>query len=409
MEPCLRGRGFYCTGMASSQQEAPDPGKRSGLALSSLQHRLITTALAALSLFVICALLFVLFQLLNAFVNEFSGVLMPLAVAGILSMLLRPVVDFVVARTRINRLGSIILLLGLVLLTLAVFLWFIIPVIIEQSVQFIQALPSIYEGLRQLAAERFPQLMQFLNETIGEDRLSSISAQVQEQLGTSIQKLVIATASVGKATFISIFSITAAVGIIPVYLFFFLRSDPPKQKSLEKQLSWIPKDMREDIFFLGKQFLSSIQTFFQGQILVGLIMGALLAIGFSIAGINFGFVIGLFIGLLNIIPYLGTIIGLSAVLPIAYLQPGGGILLVVIALGIFVAVQVIEGYLLTPRIMGNRTGLHPLTIIIAIFFWGTALDGLLGMILAIPLTAFFVVAWRLLREKYLNRWTSADA
>jgi predicted PurR-regulated permease PerM len=409
MEPCLGGPEFYCTRMASSQQEAPESAKRSGLALTSLQHRLITTALAALSLFVICALLFVLFQLLNAFVNEFSNVLMPLAVAGILSMLLRPVVDFLVTRTRISRLGSIILLLSLVLLILTVFLWFIIPVIIEQSIQFIQSLPAIYEGLRQVAAERFPQLMQFLNETLGEERLSSLSEQVQEHLGTSVQKLIIATASVGKATLVSVVSIAAAIGIIPVYLFFFLRSDPPKQKALEKQLSWIPGDMREDIFFLGKQFLSSIETFFQGQILVGLIMGALLAIGFSVAGVNFGFVIGLFIGLLNIIPYLGTIIGLSAVLPIAYLQPGGGLLLVGIALGIFIAVQVIEGYLLTPRIMGNRTGLHPLTIIIAIFFWGTALDGLLGMILAIPLTAFFVVAWRLLREKYLNRWTRADA
>lgn len=393
--------------MASSQQEAPDPGKHSGLALTSLQHRLVTTALAALSLFVICALLFILFQLLNAFVSGFSNVLMPLVVAGILAMLLRPVVDFMEGRTRLQRLGSIVVLLSLVLLVLSVILWFIIPVIVDQSIQFIRALPSIYEGLRQLAAERFPQLIHFLNETIGEERLAAIGEQVQDHLGSSVQQLVMATASVGKAYFVSLFSIAAAVAIIPVYLFFFLRSDPVGKKELEKQLSWIPKDIREDIFFLGKHFISSIETFFQGQILVGLIMGILLALGFSIAGINFGFVIGLTIGLLNIIPYLGTIIGLSTVLPIAYLQPGGGLLLTAIALVIFVAVQMLEGYVLTPRIMGNRTGLHPLTIIIAIFFWGTALGGILGMILAIPLTAFFVVAWRLLREKYLNRWTNA--
>jgi predicted PurR-regulated permease PerM len=394
--------------MANTDSDAPDSTKRTGLALSGLQHRLITTALAALSLFVICALLFILFRLLNAFVSGFSNVLMPLAVAGILAMLLRPVVVFIEKRTRLQRLGSIIILLSLVLLVLSVILWFVIPVVIDQSIQFIRALPSIYEGLRQVATERFPQLIHFLNETIGEDRLAAIGEQVQNHLGTSIQKLVMATASVGKAYFVSLFSIAAAVAIIPVYLFFFLRSDPVEQKDLEKQMSWIPKDIREDIFFLGKHFISSIETFFQGQILVGLIMGILLALGFSIAGVNFGFVIGITIGLLNIIPYLGTIIGLSTVLPIAYFQPDGGPILAVVALVIFIAVQMIEGYLLTPRIMGDRTGLHPLTIIIAIFFWGTALGGILGMILAIPLTAFFVVAWRLLREKYLNRWTEAS-
>mgnify|MGYP000735959282 CR=1 FL=1 len=77
----------------------------------------------------------------------------------------------------------------------------------------------------------------------------------------------------------------------------------------------------------------------------------------------------------------------------------GAALLMVLA--VVVAVQMIEGYLLTPKIMGDRTGLHPVVIIVAIFFWGSALNGIMGMILAIPLTAFLVVFWRLAREKYL--------
>ena len=71
---------------------------------------------------------------------------------------------------------------------------------------------------------------------------------------------------------------------------------------------------------------------------------------------------------------------------------------------VFTLVQLIEGYVLTPRIMGDRTGLHPLAIIVAVFFWGSALEGILGMILAIPLTAFLVVFWRLAREKYIGEW-----
>ena len=66
--------------------------------------------------------------------------------------------------------------------------------------------------------------------------------------------------------------------------------------------------------------------------------------------------------------------------------------------------QLIESYLLTPRIMGDRTGLHPVAIIVAIFFWGSALGGILGMILAIPLTAFLVVFWRMVKEKYIQEW-----
>jgi len=202
--------------------------------------------------------------------------------------------------------------------------------------------------------------------------------------------------------------VAAGLAIIPVYVFFFLSARGDKTDDIKKQLSWVKEEVREDLIFLGTHFAHSMEAFFRGQILIGLILGVLLGAGFSIAGVSFGFPLGFFIGLLNIIPYFGTIIGLATVIPIAWFQDGGGPVLVGAALGVFVAVQMLEGYFLTPRIMGGKTGLHPLTIIIAIFFWGTALGGILGMILAIPLTAFFVVAWRLLREKYLTRWLMID-
>ena len=96
------------------------------------------------------------------------------------------------------------------------------------------------------------------------------------------------------------------------------------------------------------------------------------------------------------------------VLPVAMFQGGGGPSLVGLVLLVFVAVQLIEGYVLTPRIMGEATGLHPLVIIIAIFFWGSALGGILGMVFAIPLTAFGVVAWRLLKRRVLTPLLSGD-
>jgi len=128
----------------------------------------------------------------------------------------------------------------------------------------------------------------------------------------------------------------------------------------------------------------------------------LFAVGFVLVGLPYGSVIGMMLGILNIVPYLGSILGLGTALPLAYLGDGGGMLRLVLVLAVFSAVQVIEGYILTPRIMGNRTGLHPALIIFAVFFWGVALGGILGMMLAIPLTAFAVVFWRLLKKKYIT-------
>ena len=113
-------------------------------------------------------------------------------------------------------------------------------------------------------------------------------------------------------------------------------------------------------------------------------------------------VLGLLLGFLNIVPYLGNIIGLGIGIPLAYFQDEGGLLRLGLVLLVFVIVQCSEGYLLTPKIMGDRTGLHPMVIIVAIFFWGSALGGIAGMILAIPLTAFLVVFWRLAREHYIG-------
>ena len=126
------------------------------------------------------------------------------------------------------------------------------------------------------------------------------------------------------------------------------------------------------------------------------------AIGFALVGLPYGIVIGMALGLLNIIPYLGSIAGLGVALPMAYFGTEGGVTRLVLVLIVFSAVQVIEGYFLTPRVMGNRTGLHPALIIFAVFFWGVALGGILGMMLAIPLTAFAVVFWRLLKKKYIT-------
>jgi predicted PurR-regulated permease PerM len=167
-------------------------------------------------------------------------------------------------------------------------------------------------------------------------------------------------------------------------------------------LPFMKKETRDDVIYLLDQFIIILLTFFRGQIIIALAQGILFAIGFALVGLPYGIVIGITLGLLNIIPYLGSIAGLGVALPLAYFSNDGGTLLVVLVLAVFVSVQAIEGYLLTPKITGKRTGLHPALIIFAVFFWGVALGGILGMMLAIPLTAFAVVFWRLLKKKYIT-------
>jgi predicted PurR-regulated permease PerM len=189
-----------------------------------------------------------------------------------------------------------------------------------------------------------------------------------------------------------------------VYLAFFLMMPRLRPGSLDAgHFPFFKTGTAEDVIFLIREFFSLVVIFFRGQIIICLLQGILFAIGFTLAGLNYGVILGLMLGFLNIVPYLGSMLGLSVCLPMAWFQVGGGPTMLLVVIGVFCVVQAIEAYVLTPRIMGSATGLSPLAIIIGIFFWGAALDGILGMILAIPLTAFAVVLWRLAREKYIGQ------
>jgi predicted PurR-regulated permease PerM len=185
-----------------------------------------------------------------------------------------------------------------------------------------------------------------------------------------------------------------------LFVFLLSRNEPLSKHT--DQLPFLTPAVRADVAFLLREFVGIVVSFFRGQMLIGLIMGILLALGFSRVGLKFGLVIGLALGVLNIVPYLGTIVGLAVAVPLAFFQPDGGWKLVGMVLLVKIVVQCIESWLLTPKIMGDRTGLHPAVIIFSIFFWGTALDGMLGLVFAIPLTAFFVTAWRFASQKYFR-------
>ncbi|MBK8475924.1 MAG: AI-2E family transporter [Opitutaceae bacterium] len=375
----------------------PDPAPL----LSSTQRKIVGFACALLATLVICFLLALLIVGLARALGIFSPVLWPLAVAGVVALVLQPVVTLMETRLKVRRLTAVVLLYGAFVLALLGIAVAVTPVIVAQTLDFIHTLPRLWEQVSTYAQAHYPKWIAYSREQMENPTVKQfvegVAAQVQDLLATVLPGMKAALGQIRGA-------VGALVGLalVPVYLFFFLRSTSDAFGHLRGLLPFLRDDLRDDIVFLVREFVGIVVAFFRGQLLIGLVMGVIFAIGFSIAGLKAGLVIGLVMGLLNIIPYLGTMIGLSIALPLAFFQPEGGLWLLGTVLAIFAGVQALEGWFLTPRIMGRQTGLHPVAIIVAILFWGIALDGLLGMVLAIPLTAFFVTAWRLVKHKYLE-------
>jgi predicted PurR-regulated permease PerM len=369
--------------------------------LNDSQRRVIGFSLTLLALLAAGALLILTFIALARLAGYFSGVLWPLACAGVLALILRPMVELLEARLRIRRVFAVVVLYGAFLLMVTGALVLILPTLIDQLIAFIAYLPVFWQSASLYVERNYPGWIalgqrQLANPAV-QQVVDNLSGEFKGVISQALPSLRAAGGSV-----LGVFAFAAQLAIIPIYLFFFLLSRSEPTRHLEQHLSFLGGSTRPDIIFLVREFIGIVVSFFRGQLLIGLLMGVLLAIGFSIVGLKFGLFIGLTLGLLNIVPYLGTILGLILTLPLAFFQPEGGWHLMGLVLLVCIVVQNIEGWFLTPKIMGARTGLHPLTIIVAIFFWGTAFDGVLGMLFAIPLTAFFVTLWRLLRRKYFN-------
>lgn len=371
--------------------------------LTDRQKRIVASAVTVLSLVVILAAVATFFWLIALFLRAFSHVFLPLAVAGVVALVLRPYYEFLRKKARLPVPLALFALFLSAAVPLTAFSWFFGALIVEQCEEMIRQFPEFWQKARTQFETRWPQVVDFLGaHPVGQRIRGAVEGQ-QETLLEGLQfvggKALSAGAGVlrGAGTMLS-------WAVMPVYLVFFLIGGGVAVDKLDDYLPFLKPETRKDVVFLAKEFVNILVAFFRGQLLIALLQGLLFAIGFSLVGLKFGFVLGLLLGFLNIIPYLGSMVGLGITLPLAFFQQGGGWVTLIGVVVVFVVVQMIEGYVLTPKIMGNRTGLHPMTIIVAVFFWGSALSGILGMILAIPLTAFLVVFWRLAKDKYIDEW-----
>jgi len=377
------------------------PAEPSHPLLSESQRRVAGFAITLFAALGSIALLITAIVVLGRLLAFFSGVLWPLAFAGILALILRPLVKQLERRLKLRRLSSVALLYGVVVVLACGVLLLILPPLITQIIDFFGYLPTLWQNVSRYVAANYPDWVTLLEKYMANPRVSKmvdgIAAESQLLLGQALPTL---GAAFGGA--LDLFAFFTNLAIVPVYLFFFLLMPEQSADDLGRHLTFLRPRIREDVVFLTREFASIIESFFRGQILIGCCMGVLLAIGFTLSGLKFGLVLGLALGAFNVIPYLGTILGLVVTVPLAFFQPGGDWRLVGLVLVVQAVVQFIESWVLTPKIMGQSTGLHPMTIMVAVFFWATAFNGLLGMVLAVPLTAFFVTAWRLAKQKYFD-------
>ncbi len=368
------------------------------LELGPRQQRVIASALTILAVAVISGLMYFIFRLLALFVGGFSPVLTPLAVAGILAMMLRPFYAWLLKRVGRPWLAVALVFLSL-LLPLIGSLWAFGALIAGQIRTLLEQLPVWIDSISTRVEAWMPRLSELWAE-----QGDAVKGELRQRSGwLAAQAWAVAQGAMSAGVgFFQVIGGLVSWIVLPIYLFFMLTARPISLNSLRQALPFLKEETREDVVYLAREFVNIIVAFFRGQIVIALAQGVLYAVGFGVVGLQYGIAIGLILGFLNIIPYLGNLIGLAVALPLAYFQPGGGWGVLLSVLAVFTVVQMIEGYILTPRIMGQRTGLHPMAIIFALFFWGTALNGLLGMILGIPLTAFLVVLWRLLKAKYIK-------
>jgi len=195
--------------------------------------------------------------------------------------------------------------------------------------------------------------------------------------------------------FLGLFGFLLSLIIVPLYLFYILAESPHISASWTKYVPLRASEFKNEVVACLTEVNSYLIAFFRGQLVVSTINGVATGTLLGIVGLDFGILIGLGLCFLGIIPYIGiTLCWIPAVI-IASVQGGSWLVpataawwvFPLVVTGVFIVVQQVDGLFVTPKIVGERVGLHPVTVIFSVFLWSLLLGGLLGAILAVPLTA----------------------
>ena len=321
-------------------------------------------------------------------------VLTPFFVAFALAYLLDPVTDRLES-LKISRTFSVLVLMAGVFSLVTGIGLLIFPLLKLQAEHLVSNLPN-YIAIMQ-------EWMYPLLGVVGEpEKIQGILNRELLKVGELPLKVISSITSILWGSVAGLFSfilLLANLVIIPVVMFYLLRDYDLINK---KMLSFVPARSREQVLSLIKEIDGVLAGFVRGQLMVGLIMAGLYSIGLFFCGTPMSLFIGLLAGLASLVPYLGLVFGFVPAAILTFMQTQDWVLVFGVV-GVFAVVQGLEGMIITPRIVGEKIGLHPVAIILAVLL-GAEFFGLVGVIVSVPVAA----ALNVLFTHGLNEYKSSS-
>lgn len=383
------------------------------LAPTPKQTGILWAALTALAVAVVIALITLFCWGLGRILNLLSPVLLPLAIAAVVACLLSPVVDFF-ERRKISRVRAIILVFAMAMALILGLVASVIPQVVKETEDLSKTVPAYSQKIQDkveafiahpppLLQRLFPPSESVTNTNAPATANPPATAPESDKSMTALTAWVTAhLAGVGSwllaefGKLLSGFGLLAGLVLVPVYAFHFLREMRGIQDNWRDYLPLRDSAAKDEVIFVLNAIGQYLVAFFRGQLLIAICDSILYTAGFLLIGLHYSFLLGCAAVVLIMIPFLGAAIICATALLLAFAQFGDW-LHPLLVLAVFALVQTLEGLVISPKIMGDRVGLHPVVIIIAVMTGTTLLGGILGGVLAIPLAA----ALRVILNRYI--------